>query len=519
MERKWWTLIAVCTATFVLLLDITVVNVALPDIARDLGATFTDLQWVIDAYTLTLAALLLMAGSLADQYGRRSMFVARHRDLHRRLGGRAASRPRPLMLNLARAVQGVGGAFMFATGLALLASTFEADERGTAIGIWGAVTGAAVAVGPLIGGALVEWLGWESIFFINLPIGIATLVITFAKVDESKDPSPLRLDWLGTVVFSVALFALIFALIRGNPEGWSSGLIVGMLRGRGRAAGGLRDDRGARAAARRSTSRCSASPSFVGASLAAFVLSASMFSMFLYLGAVPAEHPRLRAAGGRPALPAGDDRGLRWSLRSRGKLAERLGVKWFLGGGLVCVGGRPAADVRGRRRATPGRRCSPGFMIAGLGIGLVNPALATAAIGVVDRAPRRHGLRHQLDVPAGRASRPASRPGARCSSTVADRGSPRAARGPQEGVADFILFGGAAQAGARSRGIAEEAFVAGLDYIVVLAAIVAIAGAVARGGARAAQGLRDRRRPRRPRWRLRSRLTRPIAIAEDAVRD
>src|ERR1700754_214031 len=208
MERKWWTLIAVCTATFILLLDITVVNVALPDIARDLKANFTDLQWVIDAYTLTLAAFLLMAGSLADQYGRRAIFSVGIVIfiVSSAVCGFATS---PLMLNLARAVQGVGGAFMFATGLALLASTFPANERGTALGLWGAVTGAAVAIGPLVGGVLVDAIGWESIFFITLPIGIATLAITAARVDESRDPSPLPLDWLGTAVFSVGLFALI----------------------------------------------------------------------------------------------------------------------------------------------------------------------------------------------------------------------------------------------------------------------------------------------------------------------
>src|SRR6185312_4280586 len=170
MERKWWTLIAVCIATFILLLDITVVNVALPAIGRDLKGSFTELQWVIDAYTLTLAALLLTAGSLADQYGRRRVFTSGIGIfiVSSAVCGLATS---PLMLNLARAVQGVGGALMFATGLALLAATFAPNERGTALGLWGAVTGAGVAIGPLIGGVLVDWIGWQSIFYINVPIG------------------------------------------------------------------------------------------------------------------------------------------------------------------------------------------------------------------------------------------------------------------------------------------------------------------------------------------------------------
>jgi EmrB/QacA subfamily drug resistance transporter len=480
MARKWWTLIAVCTATFVLLLDITVVNVALPYIARDLGANFTDLQWVIDAYTLTLAALLLMAGSLADQYGRRAIFV---------LGivifivssaacGFATS---PLMLNLARAVQGIGGAFMFATGLALLASTFEAGERGTALGIWGAVTGAAVAVGPLIGGALVEWLGWESIFFINLPIGLATLAITYARVDESKDPSPLRLDWLGTAVFSVGLFALIFALIRGNPEGWSSPLIVGMLAGAGAllVAFVLIEARAPRPTFDLTLFR---KPSFIGASLAAFVLSVSMFSMFLYLALY------LQNILGYSALEAG----LLFLpvtivafmvAPATGKLAERLGVKWFLAGGLALVGAglflMSAVDAGDAWTAL-----LAGFLVGGVGIGLVNPALATAAIGVVDarRAGMASGINstfRQVGIATGIAAWGALFEH-RATETFLDSAAEAGLTGgPRTGIADFILFGGAFQAGEPVARIAEEAFVAGLDYILVLGAIVALAGAVA----------------------------------------
>src|ERR671929_2306997 len=159
MDRKWWTLLAVCVATFMLLLDVTIVNVALPYIQRDLKSSFTDLQWVIDAYALTLASLLLTAGSLADRIGRRAVFTAGLGlfTVASALCGLAVS---PLMLNLSRALQGCGGALMFATALALLASAFPGRERGTALGLWGATTGAAVAVGPLVGGVLVEAIGW-----------------------------------------------------------------------------------------------------------------------------------------------------------------------------------------------------------------------------------------------------------------------------------------------------------------------------------------------------------------------
>src|SRR5690349_5942365 len=282
MDRKWWTLVAVCTATFMLLLDITIVNVALPSIERDLKANLADLQWVVDAYALTLAALLLTAGSLADRVGRRRVFLIGlvGFTLASVLCGLATS---PLTLNLARALQGIGGAFMFATSLALLASAYQGRDRGTAFGLWGATTGAAVAVGPLVGGVLTEGIGWEAIFFVNVPIGIVAVALTLARVEESRNPSASPLDWPGTVLFSGALFLLIFGLIRGNPEGWSSAPIVASLAG----AAALMIAFVLVEMHRRHDAMLDLSlfrvRSFNGASLAAFVLSASMFAMFLYL--------------------------------------------------------------------------------------------------------------------------------------------------------------------------------------------------------------------------------------------
>src|SRR3954469_22429128 len=201
MARKWWTLLAVCVATFMLLLDITVVNTALPSIEKDLGASFTDLQWVIDAYALSLAALVLSAGSLADRLGRRRVFVA-GLAIFSIASGLAALSPDPTFLNISRAIQGIGGAAMFAVSLALIAQEFPAGrERGTAMGVYGATIGVAVAVGPLVGGVLTQWLGWESIFFLNVPIGIAAIVITYTKLRETRDPTASRIDWGGLVTF------------------------------------------------------------------------------------------------------------------------------------------------------------------------------------------------------------------------------------------------------------------------------------------------------------------------------
>ncbi len=204
MARRWWTLGLVSVATFMLLLDITVVNTALPAIREDLDASFTDLQWVIDAYALTLAAFVLVTGSLADRLGRRRVFVAglvifTISSLAAGFANDATT------LNVARAVQGVGGAAMFAVSLALIAQEFPPGRaRGTAMGIYGATIGAAVAVGPLVGGALTEGVGWESVFFLNVPIGIAAIGVTYWQVRESRDPDATRIDWAGLTTFSVA---------------------------------------------------------------------------------------------------------------------------------------------------------------------------------------------------------------------------------------------------------------------------------------------------------------------------
>ena len=233
MQRKWWTLIVVSVATFMLLLDITVVNTALPAISEDLGASFTDLQWVIDAYTLSLAALVLTAGVLADRLGRRRVFAA-GLGIFTVASALAGLAPDPTFLNLSRALQGVGGAIMFAVSLALVAQEFKPGrDRGVAMGVYGATIGVAVAFGPLVGGALVEGIGWESIFFLNVPIGIAALVVTYAQLRETRDPNASRIDWAGLVTFSTALFLLVFGLIRGNEEGWGSTMIVSLLAGAG----------------------------------------------------------------------------------------------------------------------------------------------------------------------------------------------------------------------------------------------------------------------------------------------
>ena len=327
MASKWWTLLVVCLAIFMLLLDITVVNVALPDIQKELGASFEDLQWVVSAYALALAALLLASGSIADLLGRKRVFVAGlllfvTASLFCGLSGS------PTMLNVSRGLQGIGGAMMFATSLALIAQEFAPNERGTAFGIWGATTGFAVAVGPLVGGALTDAFGWEWIFLVNVPIGLLTAAITVARVPESERDPNARIDWAGVLTFSAGLFCLVFALIRGNDEGWTSAPIVSLL-----AAAVVLIAVFVAVELRREQPMLDLhlfrKPAFTGAQIVAFTLHASMFSMFLYLTLY------MQNVLGYSPLESGM-RFLPISLLSflvapiAGKLAERLPVRAFL---------------------------------------------------------------------------------------------------------------------------------------------------------------------------------------------
>jgi EmrB/QacA subfamily drug resistance transporter len=384
--RKWWTLGAVCVGIFMLLLDITIVNVALPDIQKSLGSSFSDLQWVVDAYSLTLAALLLTAGSLADLFGRRRVFAIGLAlfTLASLACGLSTS---PLMLNVFRALQGIGGAAMFATSLALLAQAFHGRERGTAFGIFGATIGAAVAVGPLVGGALTDGIGWEWIFFVNIPIGIAAIFVTLTRVAESRDPRGVAIDWPGLVTFSAALFMLVFALVRGNGEGWGSALIVTLLVGSVvlLVAFVLIERSRERPMLDLSLFR---KPTFVGASAVAFTMSASMFAMFLYLTLYIQN-----VLGFKPF-----DAGLRFlpiTLLSffvapvAGRLAVRIPVRWLLGTGLLLVA--IGLLLMSRVDASSGWTVLlPGFLVAGFGIGTVNAPLTQVAVGVV--TPERSGM-------------------------------------------------------------------------------------------------------------------------------
>jgi EmrB/QacA subfamily drug resistance transporter len=379
MERKWWTLIAVSVAIFMLLLDITVVNVALPDIQRSLHSSFQDLQWVVNAYSLTLAAFLLTAGAVADLVGRRRVFTAGLIvfTISSAVCGLSDS---PLMLNLARAVQGTGGAMMFATSLALIAGAFHGKERGLAFGVYGGVIGAAVAVGPVIGGVITSAIGWEWIFFVNVPIGVGAVFLTLHQVAESRDPDAVGVDWIGLVTFSGSLFLLVFALIQGNEKGWGSTRIVSYLAAAVilLAAFLIAEHRQQRPMLDLTLFR---RPAFAGASIVALAVSASMFSMFLYLTLYIQDvlHYDPLQAGLR-FLPITL---LTFVIAPiSGKLSVRIPVRVLLGVGLLLVSGGLLAMTA--IDSTSGwTTLIPGFLLAGAGVGLINPPLASTAVGVV----------------------------------------------------------------------------------------------------------------------------------------
>jgi EmrB/QacA subfamily drug resistance transporter len=394
MERKWWTLIAVCAGVFMLLLDITIVNVALPQIEKAFGASLSDLQWVIDAYALTLAALLLTAGSIADLAGRRRVFATGIVvfTVGSILCGVAQS---SLFLSLARALQGVGGAIMFATALALLAQAFPPRDRGVAFAVFGAVTGVAVAVGPVLGGAITSGLNWRWIFFVNVPIGLGALLVTLRRVDESKLPGAPRPDVAGFVSFSLALAGLVFGLIRSQAEGWGSAQVLGSLAAAAvlMVAFVVIEMRVREPMLDLGLLRV---PTFNGGLVAAWAVSASIFSMLTYLViymqnllgySAVAAGVRFLPLTGAVFLIAGVAGRLTTQVPIRALIGTGFG---FVVAGMLLMRGLTAADSW--------THFLPGFILAGMGAGMINVPLASTAVAVVpaERAGMASGINSTL---------------------------------------------------------------------------------------------------------------------------
>jgi EmrB/QacA subfamily drug resistance transporter len=487
MARKWWTLGAVCVATFMLLLDITVVNTALPATREDLGGSFTDLQWVIDAYALSLAALVLTAGSLADRLGRRRVFAA-GLAIFSLASLLCALAPDPTFLNLARGLQGVGGAIMFAVSLALVAQEFPSGpERGMAMGVYGATIGIAVAIGPLVGGLLTDSLGWESVFLLNVPIGLAALAVTYWKLAESRDPNATRIDWAGLVTFSTALFLLVLALVRANAEGWGSTLIVSLFA----SSAGLLvafaaiEQRVAEPMLPLSLFRRRA---FTGVQLAAFAVSGSMFALFLYLTLY------LQSFLGYSPI----DAGLRYlpiTIASfvvaplSGMALARVQARYLMSAGLVLTG-VGLMLMTGLGMDSGWTALLAGFLVAGGGIGLLNPVIADVALSVVpkERSGMAAGINdtfRQVGIAVGIAAWGAIFLGvgsAKTQEVAAGAISGDQARNLVEATSSGTLPQALASAPEKAqpalRNAAEQGFLHGLNEILLLGALLSFAGAV-----------------------------------------
>jgi EmrB/QacA subfamily drug resistance transporter len=480
VARKWWTLILISVATFMLLLDITVVNVALPDIQRDLNASLSSLQWVVDAYSLLLAATLLTWGSLGDRLGRKRVFSLGFAifTFASFLCGIAGD---PTLLNLARGLQGVGGAAMFATSLALIGQEFHGSDRATAVGVWGATIGGAVAVGPLVGGVLTEHLGWEWIFFVNIPIGVVAIALTERRLVNVAAQDAVPIDIPGLVTFSASLFLLIFGLIRGNPEGWGSALIFASLIGSAvlMAIFVAIESRSAHPMLDLALFR---KPAFNGVSAVAFGLSAGMFAMFLYITIY------IQSVLGFSPLEAGV-RFIPLTLTSffvapiAGKLSERVPIRVLLGVGLGTVG-VGLLLMRGVGLDSEWTTLLAGFIVAGIGIGITNPGIATAAIGVVPaaRAGMGAGINNtfrQVGIATGVAALGAifqSRVAAKLTETL-----PQA----KPGLAEIVSSGGSEaavkvvppEAQAQVAKASTLAFTSALNEILLVGALLAFFGA------------------------------------------
>ncbi len=384
-NRKWWTLGAVSFGLFMIMLDNTVVNVALPSIQRDLGAGLSELEWIVSGYALTFAALMLTGGKLADLLGRRRMFVA---GLAVFTGSSLACALAPSagFLIGARVVQGAGAALMNPATLSIISATFPPRQRGTAIGIWAGVSGLALAVGPLVGGVLTQQIGWSSIFYLNVPVGIIAIAASFLLIDESRDTrEDQRPDVPGQLTSAVGLFALTFGLIEANGYGWGSARIVGAFAVAAVALVAFvlleRHQRAPMLDLSLFRNR-----TFAGANVVLLLVALAMFGVFffvsLYMQNVLGFSPVGAGAAFLPMTAL-----IIVVAPLAGRLSDRLGSRWLLTGGMTLLA---AQLVYFSRLGVDDNfwNLLPGMLLGGVGMpAVMAPASAAGLSGVsVDRA-------------------------------------------------------------------------------------------------------------------------------------
>ena len=378
-RRKWWTLAAVSFGLFMIMLDNTVVNVALPSVQKDLGVGLSELQWIVTGYALSFAALMLIGGKLADAYGRRLIFV---------VGivvftaaslwcGLAASGD---MLIAARVVQGAGAALMNPATLSIIAATFAAKERGMAIGIWAGVSALALAIGPLVGGLLTEHLSWHWIFFVNVPVGVLAIAASYLFITESKDETHTSLDMPGLGTSALGLFALTYGLIEANTYGWSSARIVGsfVIAAVSLVSFVVIERRRRAPMLDLSLFR---SGTYAGANIAMLLVALAMFGVFFFVSLY------MQNVLGYSAVQAGAAFLPLTVLiiliaPIAGKASDRFGSRWLMTIGMVLLG------VQLLYLSQLGINSNfwdllPGFLVGGLGMALTMTPTAAAATRAV----------------------------------------------------------------------------------------------------------------------------------------
>jgi EmrB/QacA subfamily drug resistance transporter len=381
-NSKWWTLGAMCFALFMIMLDNTVVNVALPSIQRDLHASLSALEWTVNAYTLTFAVLMVTGGRLGDIFGRRRMFlfgVAVFGISSAAIG----FAPNDTMLVLFRAVQGIGAAFMMPATLSIITQAFPAEQRGTAIGTWAGVSALALAIGPVLGGFLTETVSWRAIFFINPPIAVGAVAVTLFAARESRDETVDKtVDFPGIAALTVGLTALVLALVEGNNWHWGSTRVISLLVV---AVLGLTAfvviEKHVRAPI--INFAFFRSRTFVGANLVGFLVSFAMLAQFFFLALY------MQNILGYSPLQAG----IRFLPSTlvlvvmgplAGRLTDRVGPRPLMAAGLLIVSAAVFVQS-GITVHTTYLRLLPGFVLMGIGIGLVMSPMSTAAMNSVDR--------------------------------------------------------------------------------------------------------------------------------------
>jgi EmrB/QacA subfamily drug resistance transporter len=378
--RKWWTLGAVAFGLFMIMLDNTIVNVALPSIQRDLNIGISELEWVFNGYALTFGVLMLTGGKLADLMGRRSIFIA----------GLVIFTVASLFCGLAtsagwligaRVVQGAGSALMNPATLSIITATFPPRQRGMAIGIWAGVSAMALAIGPLAGGLITEHLNWNWIFFINVPIGILAILVTRIVVDESRDTSAeQRLDLPGLLSSGIALFALTYGLIEANKYGWTSGRILGLfaLAAIGVVAFVLLERHQRAPMLDLSLFR---NGTFAGANTVMLLVGLAMFGVFFYNSLFIQNIIGWSAVQtGASFLPMTVLIILVAPLA--GKYSDRVGSRWLMGFGMALLSASLFIFSRLDETATFWT-ILPGLLVGGFGMAIVMTPTTAAAMGSV----------------------------------------------------------------------------------------------------------------------------------------